>query len=263
MNHKNNHKTIYLYQKILVLFLIALMFLIAFIDFNFFENAIDETIVTNFMLRFIGGLILMYMLIVFGYSWMFKFKHVGKSFLIMIPAFIISINNFPVIAFLNGRATLSDPMYRVFLFFIECLSTGFFEEIIFRGVLLVFLLKALSHLKNGVLLSIILSSLIFGFIHIFNLFSGASFGDTILQIGYSFLVGMMWAVMFLKTKNLWLTMLLHATFNFFGQVMFYLGNVDYRYDVYTVLITILFALGAAFYSYNLYKQLGNNPLEHA
>lgn len=73
------------------------------------------------------------------------------------------------------------------------------------------------------------------------------------QIGYSFLMGMLWAVMYLKTKNVWLVMLLHATYNFFGQVMFELGTVNNRFDTVTVVITIILAIGVAVYSVLLLK----------
>jgi len=260
MTKKNSNITIHTYQSILIIFLIILMIIFEFSDIRLFENIKDTTMVSNSILRFLGGIILIILTIGSGYSWIFRFKNIGKSLLIIIPALIISINNFPIIAFFDGRATLEEPVYRLYLFLMECLSIGFFEEIIFRGIILVFLLKKLTNQKNGVFLSILFSSLLFGFIHIFNLYSGASIGDTFLQIGYSFLVGMMWSVMLLKTGNLWLTMLLHATFNFFGQVMFYLGNVDGRYDFYTVWITIVLAIGVAGYSIILYKQLGNQPL---
>ncbi len=261
MTKKHSDNTIHTYQSILILFLITLMVVFQFVDFHLFENAKDVTIVTNSILRFLGGIVFLIIIIGFGYKWIFQFKNIWKSFLIIIPALIISINNFPIIAFFDGRAILTDPVYRIYLFFIECLSVGFFEEIIFRGVILIFLLKKLSHLKNGVFLSIMISSALFGLIHVFNLLSGAAIGDTALQMGYSFLVGMMWAVMYLRTRNLWLTMLLHATFNFFGQIMFYLGNVDGRYDPYTVGITILLAVFAVFYSIRLYHQIPSGLLQ--
>jgi len=66
--------------------------------------------------------------------------------------------------------------------------------------------------------------------------------------------------MFLKTGNLWLTMLLHATYNFFGQVMFYLGSVDGRYDIYTIGITTLFAVIVAGYSIILFNKLEEKPI---
>ncbi len=260
MPKKNNDIKIYTYQKILVIVLITIMIVFQFVDFHLFENAKDVTIVTNSIIRFLGGAVFLIILISFGYAKFFQFKNIGKSMLIIIPALIISINNFPIIAFFDGRASLTEPSYRVYLFLIECFSIGFFEEIIFRGIILVILLKKLSQTKNGVFLSIVLSSAIFGLMHLVNLFNGASISDTLLQIGYSFLVGMMWAIMFLKIGNLWLIMLLHATYNFFGQVMFYLGNVDGRYDIYTIGITTLFTVIVAGYSIMLFKQLEDKPL---
>jgi len=71
---------------------------------------------------------------------------------------------------------------------------------------------------------------------------------------------MMWAVMYLKTGNLWLIMLLHATFNFFGQVMFYLGSVEGRYDIYTIGITAGLVILVAIYSMKMFKQMPDKPM---
>lgn len=245
----------HIYQKIITLCLLALMIILAFIDIPFISQTDDRIIVRDMLIRFIGGAIVLYWMIILGYKSMFKLNHVGKSLLIMIPAFIISLNNFPIIAYFDHRAVLTEPTSQVFLFLLVCLSIGFFEEIIFRGVVLTYLLKVFSNHKLNLLYSIILSSLVFAFSHLFNLFEGASFGDTFLQIGYSFLVGMLWAVMFLKTKNIWLTMLLHASFNFFGQVMFTLGDVNNRYDSYTVGITVFLSICVAVYAYGVYTKI--------
>jgi len=248
------------YHKITIIILIILMIVFAFVDFKWFDHTKTEMMISNSIFRILGGLILIIILIGFGQQHVLKFKNVWKSLLIMIPAFIISVNNFPIVAFFDGRANLTEPMYQVYLFFIECISVGFFEEIVFRGILLILLLKKFKNHQNKVLLSIVLSSIIFGLSHIFNIFYGLSFGDTMLQIMYSFLVGMLWAIMFLKTGNLWLTMLLHATFNFFGQVMFYLGTVNQRYDIFTITITIVFGLITALYSIKLLKEIEKNPV---
>ena len=253
MDHQSHKTTIKTQHKLNTFFLIVMMVFISFIDIPFISDSTDEIIISNIMVRSIGGFIVLYWMIIFGYGWVFKFHKGLYAFLIMIPGFLISINNFPIIAYFSDRASLTTPVYRVYLFLIECISVGFFEEIIFRGVLLIFLLKTFSKMKMNLIFSVVLSSMIFALSHIFNLFSGASYSDTFLQIGYSFLVGMMWAIMFLKTKNIWLTMLLHATFNFFGQVMFYLGDVNNRYDIYTVVITIILAICVAIYTYMLYR----------
>jgi uncharacterized protein len=263
MTKNNRDITLHILQKILVVLLIILMIIFQYVDFHFFAEAQDAEMAVNSISRFLGGLVFVIVIIGFGYRWIFKSSNIWKSMIIIIPALIISINNFPIIAFFDGRAVLTEPTYRVFLFLIECLSVGFFEEIIFRGILLVFLINKLSEVKHGVLLAILISSALFGLSHVFNILNGAGIGDTLMQIGYSFLVGMMWSVMFLRTGNIWLTMLLHATFNFFGQVMFNLGTVDGRYDIYTVVITILFVVMVAFYSMMLYQQFEKRPLIHA
>lgn len=257
VTHKNKQ---HLYQKMITLCLLALMIVLAFVDMPFIAHTDDQMVVRDMLVRFIGGAIVLYWMIILGYKSMFKFRHFKKSLLIMIPAFIISINNFPMIAYFDGRVILSEPIYRVFLFLLVCISVGFFEEIIFRGVVLVFLLKFFSGRKMYLLYSIIISSVIFALSHLFNLFEGASYGDTFLQIGYSFLVGMLWAVMFLKTQNIWLTMVLHATYNFFGQVMFTLGEVNGRYDPYTVGITISLSILVAVYTYWIFKNISKKDL---
>lgn len=239
-------------QKTVLLVLIILVILIEFVDFSSFGYAKDIDMITNTMLRIVAGTIFIIVLTGLGHGWLFRMKHVGKALIIMIPAFIIAINNFPISAYFNNRTQLVDPVYRVFLFLIECLSVGFFEEILFRGVILIFLVQKLAQRKHGIFISVILSSVFFGLSHIINLFNGASLPDTLLQIGYSSLMGMLWAVMFLRTGNLWLTMLLHATYNFFGQVMFYLGRVDNRYDNITVISTVVIAVLVLLYAY---KQL--------
>ncbi|MCF7929914.1 MAG: CPBP family intramembrane metalloprotease [Acholeplasmataceae bacterium] len=246
------------FQSIIIILLLVAMIVFSVVDFHLFENIKDQNMITNSILRLLGGFVFIIIITGFGYSKLFKASHFWKSLVIIIPALIISINNFPIIAFLDGRAVLTEPVYRVYLFFIECLTTGFFEEIIFRGIILIFLVNKFAHLKNGLLLSIVMSSLFFGLIHIFNLYSGASIIDTLMQVGYSFLVGMMWAVMFLKTKNIWLVMILHATFNFFGQVMFYLGNVDGRYDIYTIVLTIVLAIMVSLYVIKQYNQINSS-----
>ncbi|HPG42719.1 MAG TPA: CPBP family intramembrane metalloprotease [Acholeplasmataceae bacterium] len=240
-------------QQITLLFLVAFVIILELVDFGFLGHETDVHMIIDTFKRLGIGTIFIMVLYFLGYRDMFKFNQAGKSLLVMLPAFLISINNFPISAFLQGRTELNEPVYRIFLFFIECLSIGFFEEILFRGILLFVLLDIFSNRKYGVLLAIVFSSLIFGSLHILNVFEGASMNVIIEQIGYSFLMGMLWAVMYLKTKNVWLVMLLHATYNFFGQVMFELGTVNNRFDTVTVVITIILAIGVAVYSVLLLK----------
>jgi len=240
-------------QQIVLLILVAIVIILELVNFHFMGPDQDVDMVVDTLQRIAMGTIFFMILLILGYKDMFQFKQAGKALLVMLPAFLISINNFPISAYLQGRTELNEPVYRIFLFFIECLSVGFFEETLFRGILLLVLLDIFSEKKYGIIRAVILSSLIFGSLHIFNVFDGASIRVIIEQIGYSFLMGMLWAVMYVKTKNLWLVMLLHATYNFFGQVMFELGTVGNRFDTVTVVVTIVLAMGVAVYSAFLLK----------
>ncbi len=244
-----------LFLIVLFVMVIITLIIMEFFDNQLFDNLIASKMVENSILRFLGGIIFMVIMFRIGLSKLFSFQKPLKSLLIIIPGLIISINNFPIIAYFSGRTVLTEPIYTVYLFTIECISIGFFEEIIFRGLILTLLLQKFPKTQKGTFQAVIFSSLIFGFIHLLNLFTGASFNNTLLQIGYSFLIGMMWAVMYLKTKNIWLIMILHASYNFFGQVMFQLGNVTNRYDIYTIVITVVIAITVTVYSVSLLNSL--------
>jgi membrane protease YdiL (CAAX protease family) len=242
--------------------LLISLFIFLFLGIVFFQlgdliprNPQLSLIIQNTFTRVFAGSLFLLLLYQRGYLvFHHKKENYKNSLFVIIPGLLIAINNFPISAYLSGRTTFLEPSYFIFLFLIECLSVGFFEEILFRYLLLVILLQRLPNSKKGVLLSIVISASVFGLIHLVNLFYGASFGGTILQIGYSFLMGLLWATVFLRTKNLVLPILLHALYNFFGQIMFAFGTVDNRYDVGTIVITSLLALFAiGFYLRELTK----------
>jgi membrane protease YdiL (CAAX protease family) len=88
---------------------------------------------------------------------------------------------------------------------------------------------------------------VFGIAHLLNI-SSLGIDLMILQVGYSFLMGMMWSVMFLRTRNLWMVILMHASYNFFGQVLFTMGTVNQRFDMLTIWITVLLAILVAIHT---------------
>lgn len=85
---------------------------------------------------------------------------------------------------------------------------GITEETVFRG--LVF--WTLRH--RGLACAVLLSSLLFGIGHIFQLLSGASLLLTLLQILLAFLFGLAFALLVVKTRSLLLPILFHMAHNF-------------------------------------------------
>lgn len=250
--------------KIILLFIIGLILIvvISYIDFFSFSNQVANEMISNSIPRLLGGVVFLVLMSIIGYKKVFKFNSpVLKSLLIIIPGLIISLNNFPIIAYFDSRADITEPVYTIYIFLIECISTGFFEEIVFRVIVLILLLQRVPNTKKGMYLAIFTSSAIFGLSHLINLFGGIGYSDVLLQVGYSFLMGLMWAVVFLKTKNIWMSVLLHSTYNFFGLVLFRLGFVNGRFDNITLAVTILLAVLVAVYMLYISLKIDVEELE--
>ena len=98
----------------------------------------------------------------------------------------------------------------------------------------------------GTVLIVLLSSALFGLTHLLNLFSGAAVGATALQVGYSFLIGCMLAVVYLHTGSLCGCIFLHAVYNFGGMLVPTLGQGAFAdiWNLPTVLITAVLAVFA-------------------
>lgn len=151
----------------------------------------------------------------------FDTSNLRKQLLCLLPCLAVAVANFPISALLSGAAVIEYSQY-VWLFLIQCLLVGFVEEVVFRGIFqkLIFLEMKKCHLVWQVLTS----AAAFGLWHFVNLFFGASFGSTLLQVGYSFLLGAMLSVLMYKTNNIWWCILVHALFDVGGTIVFTLGH---------------------------------------
>ena len=105
------------------------------------------------------------------------------------------------------------------MFALVCVCTGLFEEIAFRGCIFTTALREGRKTRAGVFFAIVISSAVFAAVHILNLFAGAGIGFVALQIGYSFLIGALCAVVYIRSTNIWYAVILHSVYNFAGSVV--------------------------------------------
>lgn len=182
-----------------------------------------------------------------------------KRLLLIIPCWLVVINNFPFIPFVSGNATLDAIWSYVLLYAVQCLCVGIFEECAFRGCVFMLILEGNHKTKKDVFFSIIYSSLIFGGIHIVNLFAGSGIVPVIQQLGYSFLIGAMCAVALILTKNLWTSILLHACFNFAGGLIPTLGKGEI-WDTPTIVITAVLAVIVTVYMVIVFINLDTSDI---
>ena len=201
-------------------------------------SLIEETVS-----RLAIGIFLIVLMVTRGYADTFKPKWRGKYLLWSIPCFLVAIVNFPFSALIGGSAVI-ERVDLIWLFLLKCIAIALLEEIFFRALLLPLFMERFAKNKYRVLISVLGSSALFALIHLFNLFFGAGVGETMLQVGYTFLIGCMLAVMMLKTKNIWLCVIVHAVFDVGGTIVYDLGSGAFQDMTFWILTAVAGALCA-------------------
>lgn len=176
--------------------------------------------------------------------------------LLVIPGFLIAINNFPFLSYAMGDCSMSADAKKILFFAAICLATGFFEEMAFRGCAFMLLLKSRTQSKGRIFLAIFLSSVVFGLIHFVNLFFGASPISVLLQIGYSALIGALCSMVLLLTGNIWLCVALHAIYNFCGGLIENFGS-GIQWTAPEIALTAVLAVIVAAYFVILFFKMPN------
>ena len=168
----------------------------------------------------------------------------GKALLWSIPCFAVAIVNFPFSAMIRGAATVTR-VDLLWLFLLKCASIALLEELFFRA-LVVPLAKSRIGGRYATLWAVLLSAAVFGLMHIINLFFGAGIGATLLQVGYTFLIGCMLAVMLLKTGNVWLCVITHFVFDVGGMIITDLGRGLFQDTAFRISTAVVGVLATAY-----------------
>ncbi len=161
-----------------------------------------------------------------------------QNLLYLLPCFLVAIDNFPFYSYFKGNMQfVRQEILDVVLFSGYCIAVGLFEECVFRGIVFAVLAGVFSKDKKGFLKTYIASSICFGVAHIFNIFTGAGFGETLLQVGYTILTGGLFGFALIKTKNVLCAGVIHSVYNFCGLLLSQQGlGTGIVFDVGTVVI---------------------------
>lgn len=222
--------------------LASLMLIFEYAGIEYSPDEKLNTIIRMVLTRGVGSVIFTVLLIYRGFGVLNPFRVTpGSTVLFILPSLLVVINNLPIISLATGSAYLDATPLHYWLFALECLFTGWFEETAFRGVLFLVLLEGARRTRRDIVRVTVISSAVFGGVHLLNLLARAGIGSVILQVGYSFLIGGMCAIVLLKTKNIWFCVLLHALYNFCGLLVERLGGGEW-WDMPTVIITAALAV---------------------
>lgn len=152
----------------------------------------------------------------FGMTGMFRFdRYSFKGLILCIPALAVVLGNFPFIPIMSGDMSINADTAQIICYVLYCVSIGVLEESMFRGNVFPLLLYAFGRNKKGTFFAVVVSSAIFGAMHLLNLLGGFS-PAVFLQVGYSFLIGCMCALALLWTGNIFVPIILHSLFDIGG-----------------------------------------------
>ncbi len=114
----------------------------------------------------------------------------------------------PLMSFASAVPTLIG-----FLF--ATLGTGILEELVFRGFFFNAFVDRLGNSKKGVFASMMLSSSVFGVIHLLNLIGNPELiVSTIAQVIYAIMIGCFFCIIYYRAGNIWPCIILHGLVNF-------------------------------------------------
>ena len=191
-----------------------------------FNKAFDD----DFTLEYVNLTFKMGLLFLIGYSFIRILKTQTLAGLTkQFPWRFKYLNLIPVYLFIVGLLGIYSqdfsyvkPSNLVLLLF-ACLMVGFAEEYLFRGLLQPLFLKKFGSRQNGIFLSILLTSVLFGVFHLINLVKNDNVGQVLVQVVFAMFIGFFFGVLLLKTNKLIPIAITHGLINFFFSLAFLPG----------------------------------------
>ena len=162
-----------------------------------------------------AGLVLIIVLL-FKNKYIFTQDRMGflESIPFVLPELLLSLffSLLSIILLISNTGTFD--IFAVFNLALYCLFIGIVEEFLCRGWLLNEFLERYSKNRKEIILSIIFSSFIFGVIHFINIGETRGIFETLVQVMNATAGGIFLALVYYKTKNIWVVVGTHALWDF-------------------------------------------------
>lgn len=158
---------------------------------------------------------------------------------------------------LVGKLDYRPTFFKVFTeTFFYNISVGFLEEIYIRGLLLNILIWLFRKKENGTFIAIVLSSVLFSLGHIPGMIEDDIF-IIIMRLIWTLMLGFYLGIMYKKTDNLWVPIIIHAILNFSGIAFCFTTNKEFPLISVIIIAAFSVILGiASIYSYFSKKDKG-------
>ena len=150
--------------------------------------------------------ILVGVILLFVFRETFPRGRAGRGLLWGLPALIFVLWN--IVYHLSAGASFAGSGV-LGSAFVAALAPAIFEEVLFRGILI----GKLRENGQSPLAALLISAVIFGAVHLTNGITGDML-NVLVQVGYAFVVGLLFGAVYLKTEDLFSVMLFHFLIDF-------------------------------------------------
>ena len=194
--------------------------------------------------------------------YIFKEKKInfGESIKLCLPILVLSV----IIALANATELIGTNVNvnNLISLVIYVVLIGFFEEIFFRGIIENELLEKYSSNKKEILISIIISGVVFGAVHLTNLLAGQDLLTTMMQFVQTTAIGILFGTVYYKTRNVWSMIFLHSFYDFsvlLSEVNLvtdcgYVSNVPISITAASMVASIILSLIYLLYSASIFEE---------
>lgn len=183
---------------------------------GFDTKATQNTLLSNDLPEIFLALLVI-LIMKHSYDNQFKFgfwkKNLKPSMVFASWGFLVLLLNIIPNLFLG---TPLESSYGLLLAVTGGIAPGLYEEVTCRGVVLSNMMYQWRNTKNPIMMSLLASSIAFGLIHLVNLFS--TVGPTLIQVGYATGLGIFFGAVYLRTRNLWGPVVVHALIDISAKI---------------------------------------------
>ena len=214
-----------------IIYLICLVLLINSLPFGLLIDNEVILFIINFVIKVLS---IVYILVYIKKENLniLKFNKINTSSFRLIPLLLLCISNFIVGLIQNSNINEKINLFTIISGLIISIGVSVIEELLFRSQVLEEFLKSKSKL-----LSVVYSSLIFGSVHLLNISSLGSIPIVLVQVCYTFFLGVVLGYIYFYSKNIALPIIFHFLFNFFNDILVK-ELFDVKWDIVFYLVNI-------------------------
>lgn len=243
---------------------IALLIWIFYIAAGVLAEIIAQNRAGHELMAAIGRLAasLFFLYVLWGFGWLDSsgITRLGTLSAQLITLGIFAYEIFTHLYLLFGEIAfeVSDPIVSVSVT-LNNISTGFIEEIPFRGIVLYAFIRLWGDSKRGIIKSVLYSSVIFGGAHLIHIALGRPLPQAILVVISTFLAGIYYAAIVLRWKTIWTVVLFRGLLNTFIELRV-LETQGFTLTISSLSLIILLQLPVVVYGIYLIFRIPPRPI---